>query len=107
MAAGGGYSTANDLLRFAQALQAGKLLSKEFVAEALRPQNLTKSYGYGFGVINEGALLMHGHNGGAPGMNGELRFYPNLGYVVVALSNMDPPAASRMADFFESRMPIR
>lgn len=106
MAAGGGYSTVGDLLRFARALQAGTLLSKEFVAEALRPQNLTRTYGFGFGVVNEGALLMHGHNGGAPGMNGELRFYPNLGYVVVALSNLDPPAASRMAEYFEARMPI-
>jgi D-alanyl-D-alanine carboxypeptidase len=107
MAAGGGYSTVGDLLRFARALQAGSLLSKELFAEALRPQNLTKSYGYGFGVSNEGALLMHGHNGGAPGMNGELRFYPNLDYVVVALSNLDPPAASRMAEYFEARMPIQ
>lgn len=106
MAAGGGYSTVGDLLRFARALQAGTLLSKELVAEAWKPQNLTKTYGYGFMVVNQGPLLMHGHNGGAPGMNGELRIYPNLGYVVVALSNLDPPAASRMAGYFEARMPV-
>jgi hypothetical protein len=38
-------------------------------------------------------------------MNGELRVYPRLGYVVVALSNLDPPAASELADFFALRMP--
>ena len=27
-------------------------------------------------------------------MNGELRVFPELGYVVVSLSNLDPPAAS-------------
>ena len=27
-------------------------------------------------------------------MNGDLRIYPELGYVVVSLSNLDPPAAS-------------
>lgn len=106
MAAGGGYSTVGDLLRFARALQAGTLLSKELVSAAWQPQNLTKSYGYGFTVSNEGRLLMLGHSGGAPGMNGELRIYPNLGYVVVALSNFDPPAASRMAGYFEARMPV-
>jgi D-alanyl-D-alanine carboxypeptidase len=40
-------------------------------------------------------------------MNGELRVYPELGYVVVALSNLDPPAASRLVEFFEARMPDR
>jgi D-alanyl-D-alanine carboxypeptidase len=45
--------------------------------------------------------------GGAPGMNGELRVFPKLGYVVVSLSNLDPPAASRLVEFFALRMPDR
>jgi hypothetical protein len=40
-------------------------------------------------------------------MNGELRVFPELGYVLVALSNLDPPAASRLVDFFALRMPGR
>lgn len=40
-------------------------------------------------------------------MNGELRVYPELGYVVVALSNLDPPAPSRPVEFFAARMPDR
>jgi CubicO group peptidase (beta-lactamase class C family) len=103
-AAGGGYSTVGDLLRFAQALESGKLLSKELVAEATRAQR--PGYGYGFGVAGEGRERSYGHGGGAPGMNGELRVYPELGYVVVALSNLDPPAASRLVDFFALRMPV-
>jgi hypothetical protein len=38
-------------------------------------------------------------------MNGELRVYPRLGYVVVSLSNVDPPAATNLVEFFEPRMP--
>lgn len=102
-AAGGGYSTAGDLLRFAQALESGRLISKAMLAEATRPG--LEGYGYGFGIEGEGAARSYGHSGGAPGMNGELRVYPQLGYVLVGLSNLDPPAASRLVDFFAARMP--
>jgi CubicO group peptidase (beta-lactamase class C family) len=103
-AAGGGYSTVGDLFRFAQALGSGKLLSPKMLAEATKVQR--EQYGYGFGVQGEGRLLSYGHGGGAPGMNGDLRIYPELGYVLVALSNLDPPAASRVVDFFALRMPV-
>jgi D-alanyl-D-alanine carboxypeptidase len=102
-AAGGGYSTVGDLLRFAQALGSGRLLSKATLAEATRPHQ--QQYGYGFDVQGQGRLASYGHGGGAPGMNGELRVFPQLGYVVVALSNLDPPAASELVEFFALRMP--
>jgi len=101
--AGGGYSTAGDLLRFAQALEAGKLISKASLAAATTPNK--EDYGYGFGIQGEGSLRGYGHGGGAPGMNGELRIFPQLGYVVISLSNLDPPAATRLVDFFALRMP--
>jgi len=102
-AAGGGYSTVGDLFRFAQALESGKLMSKTMLAEATSPQR--QQYGYGFGVHGEGPLRSYGHGGGAPGMNGDLRIFPQLGYVLVGLSNLDPPAATRIVDFFAFRMP--
>lgn len=102
-AAGGGYSTAGDLLRFAQALESGKLISKASLAAATTPHK--EDYGYGFGIEGEGPLRSYGHNGGAPGMNGDLRIYPQSGYVVIALSNLDPPAATRLVDYFTLRMP--
>ncbi len=101
--AGGGYSTAGDLLRFAQALESGKLISKASLAAATTP--FKEHYGFGFGIQGEGPLRSFGHGGGAPGMNGELRIFPELGTVVVCLSNLDPPAATRLADFFTLRMP--
>ncbi|MFP5285761.1 MAG: serine hydrolase domain-containing protein, partial [Thermoanaerobaculia bacterium] len=100
--AGGGYSTVGDLFRFASALESGKLISKKMLAEATREQ--VEGYGYGFGVQGE-PLRAYGHGGGAPGMNGDLRVYPELGYVLVSLSNLDPPAASRLTEFFSLRMP--
>jgi D-alanyl-D-alanine carboxypeptidase len=104
-AAGGGYSTVRDLMRFAQALSSGKLISKASLAEATREHR--QQYGYGFGVQGAGPLRSYGHGGGAPGMNGELRVYPRLGYVIVGLSNLDPPAASQLVEFFALRMPAK
>lgn len=65
MAAGGGYSTVGDFLRFAQALESGKLISKAMLAEATRPRR--EQYGFGFGMQGDGALRSYGHGGGAPG----------------------------------------
>lgn len=101
--AGGGYSTVGDLLRFAQALESGKLISKATLTEAITPGK--EQYGYGFAMQGEGPLRSYGHNGGAPGINGDLRVFPELGYVLVGLSNLDPPAASHLVDFFAARMP--
>jgi len=103
-AAGGGYSTVGDLLRFADALQSGKLLSKKMFAEAAKSQ--MGWYGYGFMVDGSGPLQMWGHGGGAPGINGDLRVFPSLGYVLISLSNFDPPAAIRPISYFEVRMPL-
>lgn len=101
--AGGGYSTATDLLNFAQALDSGRLLSRQMLDQATGDQH--DGYGYGFGVRGEGALRHYGHGGGAPGMNGELQIYPELGVVLVALSNLDPPVATRLVDYYALRMP--
>ena len=102
--AGGGYSTARDLERFARALLTGRLLKKETFAEAVKPHR--NQYGFGFGAGNDGGRTFWGHGGGAPGMNGELRVYPDSSTVVVTLANLDPPAASRLADFIVARLPL-
>ncbi len=68
--AGGGYSTAGDLLRYVQAVREGKLPSS-------------------------GARV--GHGGGAPGINGMVAADLRGGYDLVVLANLDPPAAERVA----------
>jgi len=105
--AGGGYSTAGDLHKFAAALLSHKLLGPALLTEATKVQQEKGGYGFGFGVENEGGVLRFGHGGGAPGMNGVLHVYPAGGDVIVVLSNLDPPAATRMADWLEQRLPVR
>ena len=103
--AGGGYSTVGDFFRFAEALQSGKLISKASLTQMITP-GVNAQYGFGLSLTGEGATRNFGHSGGAPGQNGDLRVYPESGYVIVALSNLDPPAASRMVDFIAARLPL-
>jgi hypothetical protein len=42
--------------------------------------------------------------GGVPGMNGQLKIFPQTGYVVAVLSNFDPPAAQTIASFLDLRL---
>jgi len=62
-------------------------------------------YAYGFMDRTQGGVRNFGHGGGAPGMNGELAVYPQSGYVVTVLANIDPPAAGRIAAFIGNRLP--
>jgi CubicO group peptidase (beta-lactamase class C family) len=107
--AGGGYSTVEDLLRFANALQKHKLLNVNYTEMVTRGKIDTPNgrYGYGFGDQNINGTRCFGHAGGAPGMNGDLEICPGPDYVIVVLSNMDPPAASRVSDFIAKRLPER
>jgi len=75
--AGGGYANAPDLLNFAAALEQGKLLNASDTSAVLRG---------GIGVA-----------GGAPGINADVEIDPASGYVLVVLSNYDPPSAERVA----------
>lgn len=104
-AAGGGYTTARDLVRFAAALEDGRLLSRESLAAATGPQNIKGWYGYGFMVSGEGRDRQYGHEGGAPGMNGILNVRPAQGCTVVGLSNFDPNSMANVVNFVTRRLP--
>jgi CubicO group peptidase (beta-lactamase class C family) len=106
--AGGGYSTVGDLQRFAQALHDHKLLDAQYTDLLTTGKVETgggSKYAYGFMDQNAGGVRSYGHGGGAPGMNGDLTIYPESGYVVTVLANMDPPAAQRIANFIGNRLP--
>ena len=106
--AGGGYSTVEDLVRFATALQTHKLLNAQYTEMLTTGKVDTPGGGkYAFGFSDEviNGTRCFGHGGGAPGMNGELTICPSSGYVIAVLANMDPPAASRVADFITNRLP--
>jgi D-alanyl-D-alanine carboxypeptidase len=107
--AGGGYCTVEDFLHFANALTSHKLLNAQNT-DLLTTGKVDTPRGdkYAFGFMDNGAgTATHhfGHGGGAPGMNGDLQIFPQIGYVVVVLSNLDPPAASRVSDFIVNRLP--
>jgi D-alanyl-D-alanine carboxypeptidase len=104
--AGGGYTTAADLMKFADTLMSNKLLKAETLAEATRPQFTTGDYGFGFQLGRPGEARTYGHGGGAPGMNAILRVYPESGQSVIVLCNLDPPSASRMGDWLHARVPL-
>jgi D-alanyl-D-alanine carboxypeptidase len=105
--AGGGYSTVNDLLSFANALQQKKLLNAHYMELLTTGKTDTPNgrYAYGFADHTINSIRCFGHGGGAPGMNGDLEICPGPGYVVAVLANTDPPAASRVSDFIINRLP--
>ena len=106
--AGGGYSTVGDFARFSVALRERRLLDSAHTALLLSGKVAVgpgSQYAYGFQDRVVGGRRFVGHGGGAPGMNGELAFEPNGGYVVVVLSNLDPPAAGQVAAFILGRLP--
>lgn len=72
--AGGGYATAEDLLKFARALQSNKLPAPERLRGA-------------FGIA-----------GGAPGINALLLAGPPASYTIIVLSNYDPPSATDLGE---------
>lgn len=107
--AGGGYSTVEDLLRFATALQTHKLLDAQHT-ELLTTGKVDAGRGkYAFGFQDDAVdgTRCFGHGGGAPGMNGSLQICPGPGFVIAILANMDPPAATRVVDFVRNRVPAK
>jgi CubicO group peptidase (beta-lactamase class C family) len=93
--AGGGYSTVEDLHRFAVALRAGKLVGAEYVKLLLaaKPELNSPNYGYGFGITAEPRIA--GHSGGFPGISSNLDMFLDSGYIAVVMSNYG--GASRLA----------
>jgi D-alanyl-D-alanine carboxypeptidase len=107
--AGGGSSTVTDLLRFAKAVTGHKLLDAKHTDLLTTGRTQTTSggmYGYGFSDDSGDGVRCFGHGGGAPGMNGDLEICES-GYTIVVLSNLDPPAGTRIADFIRHRLPAK
>lgn len=105
--AGGGYTTVEDFLRFANALEQHKLLDAQHTELLTTGKVVTPSGRYGYGFVDQtiNGLRCFGHSGGAPGMNGDLEICPANHTVVVVLANMDPGAANTESDFITNRLP--
>ncbi|WP_454760809.1 serine hydrolase domain-containing protein [Caulobacter segnis] len=104
--AGGGYSTAEDFLKFATALHDGRLLDKAHLALMTKPWiDLGDGMSYGYGMaIYPAPFALVGHNGAAQGMSGELRVINGGEGVIVTLTNVAPPyLAGRLGRFISDR----
>lgn len=98
--AGGGFSTAPDLLRFATAMQEHRLLDAahtELVLTGKVDAFPGTKYGYGFIDDRSNGTRVVGHSGGFPGINSSLDMYVDLGYTVIVMSNYDPPTAAHVS----------
>jgi D-alanyl-D-alanine carboxypeptidase len=109
--AGGGYSTVGDLARFAHALLSHRLLdpdSTKLLITGKMNAGPGVKYAYGFEDARDAnGNGWVGHGGGAPGMNGDLKIYPKSGYVLAVLANIDPPAAQRISEYLDPRLPTQ
>ncbi len=85
--AGGGYSTAPDLLRFAQALTSGKLVRPATYELMTTPKPDVNSPRYGYGFQLDPQNRIAGHGGGFPGISSNLDIFKGTGYVAVVMSN--------------------
>ncbi len=96
-AAGGGYSTVGDLLKFTIALQENRLLtpaSTEWFLTGVRPGD---SDANASNKASAGRPRRIGIAGGAPGINASMEADFNRGSVVIVLGNYDPPNTERVA----------
>lgn len=94
-AAGGGYSTVDDLFAFAKALRIEKLLPKsrlESMWTATPASQKVLSYGMGFEVRQTPSGRVIGHQGGHHGMSSVLAMHEGHGVTLAVLSNYDAAA---------------
>ena len=107
--AGGGDSTAPDLLRFGQALRNNKLVDVELtnlITTGKVAVGPLQKYGYGFEESMEDDTRVVGHGGGAPGMNADLRMFWDARYTVIVMSNFSPPIAGQVSRYIRERIKI-
>lgn len=104
--AGALYSTAEDLMKWNEALFAGRVISDGLLEVATTPGR--NDYGYGLVISRNRGVQSVGHGGGLHGFLSSLIRYPALNTTIVVLHNgspafpgIDPSAlSSEMAEIF-------
>ncbi|NNF05454.1 MAG: serine hydrolase [Candidatus Eisenbacteria bacterium] len=84
------WSSAEDLLRWNQALHGGELLSPTSYAKFT--QDHGNGYGYGVSVFTRFGRDVIGHDGRVAGYASDLAYYPNEELTVAVLSNVESVA---------------
>ncbi len=89
-AAGGLYSTAQDLFAWSTPLFAGDLLG-EFTESTFTP--LRGNYGYGWQIRDFFDRRVINHTGGIDGFSSHIAHYPDEGLTLIVLSNVESDSA--------------
>ena len=92
--AGGGYSTADDMLKFCIALLHHKLLSTEYTKLLFSPTHKRRS--------EKREPRVFGHAGGGPGIGAIFEIYLDLNYTDIVLSNYDPDSMWAVSEKIKS-----
>ena len=87
--AGNFFSTAQDIFRFGEALRTGTLVPLDDVSLMRAPKAEFGAPEYGYGVMRWLAPGVWGHAGGLPGVDADLEYFGDSGYMLVTLSNVD------------------
>jgi D-alanyl-D-alanine carboxypeptidase len=107
-AAGGIYSTVEDLYRWNEALANGKLLSvastKQMFAVYPEAQLQGTHYGYGVVLAERFGKRLYYHGGGVKGFNTVIQRYPQDGVCIVILENLDPSSPWDVGDHIAALM---
>lgn len=93
--AGALYSTTGDLLKWEQGLFGGKVLKAPSLEKMITP--FKNNYAFGLMIETAGGHKKISHGGGIEGFNTELTYYPDDKLTVVALANLNGPAAGDIA----------
>jgi CubicO group peptidase (beta-lactamase class C family) len=103
-AAGGSYGTAEDLIRFARAFTAGKLVGAAMRDTLTAPRwplpgPFPEQYGYGFASHGVNGARVVGHAGGGRGWGicSRLDALADGSYSVAVLTNLDPPECEEVS----------
>jgi CubicO group peptidase (beta-lactamase class C family) len=93
--AGALYSTTEDLLKWEQALFAGKVVSQASLAKMIAP--VKNDYGFGLAIHDESGHKVIEHGGGIEGFNTQMNYYPDDKLVIIVLGNLNGSAPGDIA----------
>ena len=95
-AAGALYSTVDDLLKWDQALESEKLVSKKSLDAMFKP--FKDGYGYGWSIDSKFSRSRYRHGGGINGFATIIERFPSEKLLVVCLSNLEGARVDKIGD---------
>lgn len=104
-AAGSLLSNVDDLARWSDALEGGKVISQASFARMFMPATISGGdqngvstrYGFGMGIVEIAGRAVHEHGGGIHGFTADLLRVPELDLVIAILSNSPEANPSELA----------